>query len=124
MQIPIKQNVCVLQIKDIRQELLIADTILSLSKHREEIGSYLNADTDQLIAVLANTGLYTTAVKLTSRLEKSLVPVFESLAAACVRASEENTNEVWSWLQENDIAGNYCFFIERTAPLHFISRYL
>lgn len=94
----------VLQIKDIRQELLIADTILCLSKHRQEIGSILNADTDQLIAVLANTGLYTAAVKLTSKLEKSVVPVLESLAAACVRASEENANEIWSWLQENDIA--------------------
>lgn len=77
---------------------------MCLSKHRQEIGSILNADTDQLIAVLANTGLYTAAVKLTSKLEKSLAPIFESLAAACVRASEENSNEVWSWLQENDIA--------------------
>ncbi|XP_037026302.1 nuclear pore complex protein Nup160 homolog isoform X2 [Bradysia coprophila] len=103
-EIPVKQNVIVLQSKDIRQELLIADTILCLSKHRQEIGSILNADTDQLIAVLANTGLYTAAVKLTSKLEKSVAPVLESLAAACVRASEENSNEVWSWLQENDIA--------------------
>lgn len=93
-----------LQIKDIRQELLIADTVLALSKHRHEIGSILNADTDQLIAVLANTGLYTAAAKLTAKLEKSMAPVLESLAAACVRASEENSNEVWSWLQENDIA--------------------
>lgn len=103
-QIPIKQNVVVLQIKDIHQELLIADTIICLSKHRQEIGSILNADTDQLIAVLANTGLYTAAAKLTFKLEKGIAPVLESLAAACVRASEENSNEVWSWLQENDIA--------------------
>lgn len=98
------QQIMVLEIKDIEQELLLTDAVLCLAKHRQELTSILNADADQLIAVLTNTGLYTSAIKLALRLNKSIVTVLESLTSACVRAADESLNDAWAWLQENDLA--------------------
>lgn len=98
------QQIMVLEIKDIEQELLLTDAVLCLAKHRQELTSILNADADQLIAVLTNTGLYTSAIKLALRLNKSIVSILESLTLACVRAADESVNDAWAWLQENDLA--------------------
>ena len=104
----IKQhNVVVLEIKDIRKELLLTEAILSLVEHSQELNSILNADEDQIIAVLANNKLYTSAAKLAKRLNKNIAPVLDSLAIACVRAGEENSTSAWTWIRENDLAGKH-----------------
>lgn len=101
----ITHQITVLEIKDIRQELLLTEAILSLAKHRHEMGSILNADPEQLIAIMTNNGLYTSAARLALQLGKSVASILDNLAVACIRASEENNSEAWSWLQENDLAG-------------------
>lgn len=98
------QHIMVLEIKDIEQEIMLTEAVLCLAKHRQELTSILNADADQLIAVLTNTGLYTAAVKLAAHLSKSIVSILEHLTSACIRAADESTNDAWSWLQENDLA--------------------
>lgn len=105
------QHITVLEIKDIKEEILLTEAVLSLAKHRQEMSSILNAGADQLIAVLSNTGLYTAAIKLALGLKKSITNILENLASACIRANDENANEPWAWLQENDLAGLFNFHI-------------
>lgn len=95
-----------MEIKDIKKELILTEAILCLAKHRKELSSILNTDADELIAVLSNAGLYTASVKLAIGFNKPITSILESLASACVRATNENSNDVWAWLQENDLAGN------------------
>lgn len=97
----------VLEIQDIRKELLLTEATLTLVNHHQDLHSILNADADQIIAVLSNSGLYTTAVKLAKRIGQCVSPILENLALACVRGRDENTEETWNWLKENDLAGIY-----------------
>lgn len=103
----------VLEIKDIRQELIMTEAILALVKHRQDLPSILNADATQIIGVMASSGLYTSAVKLSVRLElkSGVVSALENLTLACVRADDNNSDETWNWLKENDLAGVYFFGI-------------
>lgn len=100
----LKRQVTVLELSDIRKELLLTEAIITLSKHRRELRSILHADADELIAVLSNSGLYTAAIKLAVEFKRNISSVLQSLAFACIRANDEDANETWSWLQENDLA--------------------
>lgn len=93
-----------LDIRDVRRELLLTDAMIALTKHRRELSSVLHADADELIAVLANVGLYTTAVKLAREHDRCIGNVLQSLAFACIQATDDNANDTWAWLQENDLA--------------------
>lgn len=73
-------------------------------KHRQELNTILNADADQIIAVLSCNKLFTSAVKLAKRLKINIASILDNLAMACVRASEENSNVAWTWIRENDLA--------------------
>lgn len=96
-----------LEIKDIRLELIKTETILALVKHRQDIRSILKADPNQIISILSSSGMYTAAIKLAVRLElkSGIVSALESLTLACVRADDNNPDETWNWLKENDLAG-------------------
>lgn len=100
----IQQSVSVLELRDIRRELLLTDAIITLTRHRKELSAILNADADEVIAVLATAGLYTAAIKLAKEFERSMASVLQSLVFACIRATDDNPNETWGWLQENDLA--------------------
>lgn len=102
-----------LEIKDIRQELIVTEAILALVKHRQDLSSILNADSTQIISVMASSGMYTSAIKLAVRLElkSGVVSALENLTLACVRADDNNPDETWNWLKENDLAGAYFFGI-------------
>lgn len=94
----------VLELADIRKELLLTEAIITLAKHRRELSSILHAEAGELIAVLSNAGLYTAAIKLAVEFKRNISSVLQSLAFACIRAGDEDSNETWSWLQENDLA--------------------
>lgn len=97
-------SVTVLELRDVRRELLLTDAVIALTRHRKELAAILNADADELIAVLANVGLYTTAVKLAREHDRCVSNVLQSLAFVCTQASDDNANDTWAWLQENDLA--------------------
>lgn len=99
-----KQKVVVCELAEIRKELLLTDAIIILAKHRKELSTIMNATPDDVIAVLSNAGLYTDAVKLAVKFDKSIANILQGLAFACVRATGESSNESWAWLQENDLA--------------------
>lgn len=99
-----KHKVIVCELAEIRKELLLTDAIIILAKHRKEISTILNATPDDVIAVLSNAGLYTDAVKLAVQFGKPIANILQGLAFACVRATDESSNDSWDWLQENDLA--------------------
>lgn len=103
-ELTVPQNVTILELKDLRRELLLTDAIISLTKHRKELSSIINADVNELIPILANTGLYTVAIKLAKEHGRTVENILQSLAFACTQATDDNPNETWTWLQENDLA--------------------
>lgn len=99
-----KQKVIVCELGEIRKELLLTDAIIILAKHRKELNTIVNANADEVIAVLSNAGLYTDAVKLAVQFGKPITHILQGLAFACVRTTDESSNDSWAWLQENDLA--------------------
>lgn len=99
-----KQKVIVCELAEIRKEMLLTDAIIVLAKHRKELSTIVNATPDDLIAVLSNAGLYTDAVKIANEFNKPISNILQGLAFACVRTSDESSNDSWAWLQENDLA--------------------
>ncbi|XP_053950472.1 nuclear pore complex protein Nup160 homolog [Anastrepha ludens] len=100
----IREQVVVLEIKDIRRELLQTEALVRLADHRKDVQTFINAGPQELAIILSGCGLYTAALKLVTGFELSPLPIFDSLAAACIRITEEGSNEAWAWLQENDLA--------------------
>lgn len=99
-----ESKVVVLDMRDIRKELLLTEAVITLAKHRKELNTIVNANADELIAVLSNAGLYTDAVKLANEFGRSIANILQSLAFACIRTTDESSSDAWTWLQENDIA--------------------
>lgn len=100
-----KQKVIVLELNEIRKEMLLCNAIITLAKYRKELSAIKNANADDMISILSNLRLYTDAVKLANAFEKPVTSILQALAFACVRSSEEeSSNESWIWLQENDLA--------------------
>lgn len=99
-----KQKVIVCELGEIRKEMLLTDAIVTLVKNRKELNTIVNATPDDAIAILSNAGLYTDAVKMANVYGKPIENILQGLAFACVRTTEESSNESWNWLQENDLA--------------------
>lgn len=96
-----QERVVVLEIKDVEKELLICESILLISRYNNDLGSILKAGAAELTAILSNQGLYIAAVRLANGFGLSLSPVLESLATACVNASNGDNEESMDWLFEN-----------------------
>ncbi|XP_030561642.1 nuclear pore complex protein Nup160 homolog [Drosophila novamexicana] len=97
-------EVVVLELTDIRRELLHAEALRELAHHRKDVAAYEMAGAEELSYLLATCGLYTAALKLARGHAFSVLPIFESLAAACVSTTEDKTKDAWAWLQNNDLA--------------------
>lgn len=105
--VPKGQEVVVLELDDIRRELVHAEALLELSHHRKGVASLDKITPEELSCLLVSTGLYTSALKLHRGHTFSVLPIFEGLATACVTATEEKDVDAWGWLQNNDLAGEY-----------------
>ncbi|XP_055595642.1 nuclear pore complex protein Nup160 homolog isoform X2 [Uranotaenia lowii] len=76
-------KIVIVDLVDIRKELIITQTVLEIFKQLDDYKAVLNVDTNELLVILANAKLYTTAFKLANMLGKSLTMIYESLAASC-----------------------------------------
>ncbi|XP_017151418.1 nuclear pore complex protein Nup160 homolog isoform X1 [Drosophila miranda] len=101
---PIDDEVLVLELADIRRELVYNVALKELSHYRKDIAAYELSGAEELSYLLVSYGLYTAALKLSRGHKFSVLPTFESLAAACVTATEEKASDAWAWLQKNDLA--------------------
>lgn len=99
-----KPQVVVLETKHIKKEMLHTEALIKLSEHRKDVNSFLNAGPKEITMILSSCGLFTAALKLAKGFNLSILPIFDSLTAACVRTANENPTDAWDWLQENDLA--------------------
>lgn len=97
----------VISLQDVRKELMVTEAVLEISKHLDDYRAVLDVDTNELIIILANSKLYSTAFKLAHALDKSVLPVYESLATSCVMCSLQESADNWDWLHKNNLAGDY-----------------
>ncbi|XP_062543915.1 nuclear pore complex protein Nup160 homolog [Armigeres subalbatus] len=93
----------VVSLQDIRKELMVTEAVLEISKHLEDYRAVLDVDTNELIVILANAKLYSTAFKLAHALDKTVLPVYESLATSCVMCCMQETADNWDWLHKNNL---------------------
>ncbi|EDW88051.1 nuclear pore complex protein Nup160 homolog [Drosophila yakuba] len=98
------QEVVVLELADIRRELVHAEALRELSYYRKDAAAYDRSTPEELSYLLTSCGLYTAALKLSRGHSFSVLPIFESLTTACVAATEDKSVDAWNWLQNNDMA--------------------
>ncbi|SPP79478.1 nuclear pore complex protein Nup160 homolog [Drosophila guanche] len=101
---PNDDEVVVLELADIRRELVYVEALKELSYYRKDIAAYELTGAEELSYLLTSYGLYTAALKLSRGHSFPVQPIFESLAAACVSSTEEKATDSWAWLQNNDLA--------------------
>lgn len=99
-----QNQVIVLEIDDIRKEMLLAEAILLLAS-KQSLNMILHAGPTELAAVLANNGHFTDAVKLANGFGLSVAPVLDILASFCVRAADEDAGDACAWLHNNSLGG-------------------
>ncbi|KAL9699415.1 hypothetical protein quinque_002856 [Culex quinquefasciatus] len=98
-----RTQIVVISLADVRKELMITEAVLEISKQLEDYKAVLDVDPDELISILANGKLYATALKLAHALGRSVTPVYESLATACVMCSLQDAADTWDWLHKNSL---------------------
>uniref|UniRef100_A0A1B0B1N7 Uncharacterized protein n=1 Tax=Glossina palpalis gambiensis TaxID=67801 RepID=A0A1B0B1N7_9MUSC len=99
-----KTQVEVLEIKHIEREILHTEALIQLARQRKDVQTFLHTGPTELTMILCSCGLYTAALKFAKGFSISLLSIFESLTGACVRSSDENSNDAWTWLLENNLA--------------------
>lgn len=105
-----KLQVEVLEIGDVKRELVHTEALLALQRVRtrnETVGgSVMRLDAQELIGVLSSAHLFTMALRLADAFRLSKTPVIKSLTCTCIDLSSEDAmgrSEAWNWLQENNV---------------------
>lgn len=101
----------VLEIKDIKQEIVHTEAILALNhfqnrhSHQNPDGKILRLNAPELIGVLSSAHLYTMAIKVAREFHLNLEPIIKNLTSTCIDLSEEvfPKTDCWHWLQENNV---------------------
>ncbi|CRL04413.1 CLUMA_CG017499, isoform A [Clunio marinus] len=103
MESDVQSQIVVIEIEDIRKELLIVEALLCVAKAKE-LKSMLNMGPKELVILLAQQKFFTNALKLAKGFKLSLTPLFESLTLACLRSSNPEFNESLEWLSQNNLS--------------------
>lgn len=104
-----KLQVEVLEIADVKRELVHTEAVLCLHRFQNRNTSInsriMRLDAQELVGVLASTQLFGMALRLADAFQLGKSPIVKALAGACVDLSEETANrsEGWYWLQENNV---------------------
>ncbi|XP_038053213.1 nuclear pore complex protein Nup160-like isoform X2 [Patiria miniata] len=107
LQQPVKRQVKVIELCDLRKEFQLVDARLKLANHDPEsvhtsMGPILSAD--ETISFLVQAGLFDAACAVCKTFKLDLTPVFEGLATKCVKLSLNGLSETaWKWLSVNDL---------------------
>lgn len=102
-----KQNIVVIDLVDIRKELIQVEAMLTVSKSEMNLKSILQMGPNELVVVLCNEKFYLNAFKLAKAFKLKLNSIFESLTAACIHSNNTDLAESWDWLNNNVITGNW-----------------
>lgn len=109
-----KLQVEVLEIKDVKKELVHTEAILTLHRFQQRapqttgssVVGVIRLDAQELVGVLSSAQLFTMALRLADAFKLSKIPVIKALTGTCIDLSEDvlqivDRSEGWEWLQEN-----------------------
>jgi nuclear pore complex protein Nup160 len=99
-----KRDVVVVELADIRKELMLVDAMLIVARASGEQNQVYSMDAAELIILLANEKYYTNAVNLAKLFAMPLTAIFKSLTLACLQANDGEFDS-WNWIDNNDLSG-------------------
>lgn len=104
-----KLQVEVLEVKDVKRELVHTEALLALQRHQSHRPGQgvMRLDAQELVGVLSSAQLFTMALRLADAFKLSRVAVVKALTGTCIDLSEEETQDrtdAWEWLQENSMS--------------------
>lgn len=103
MEAEIQSQIIVVDIEEIRKELLVVEALLCVAKTKE-LKLVLHMGPKELIILLSTQKFFTNAMKLAKGYKLSLAPIFERLTLACLKSSNVEFNENLDWLNQNNLS--------------------
>jgi nuclear pore complex protein Nup160 len=93
----------VIEITDIRKEMLVAEALLCIAKSKD-LKLIMKMGPKELVILLSTQRFYTNALKLAKGYKLSLAPIFESLTLACLKSSSIEFSDNLDWLNQNNLS--------------------
>lgn len=103
MDLEIQSQIVVIDIEDIRKEMLMVEALLCVSKVKDH-KLVLNMGPKEMVILLANQKFFTNALKLAKGYKLSFTPIFENLTLACLRSSNPDFKDNLEWLNQNNLS--------------------
>uniref|UniRef100_A0A671MYY4 Nucleoporin 160 n=1 Tax=Sinocyclocheilus anshuiensis TaxID=1608454 RepID=A0A671MYY4_9TELE len=104
---PVSQQIDILELKDLEKEYVLARSRLTLAQQDPPSAAIAGgASSQEMVALLVQTGLFDTALTLCQTFNLSLTPVFEGLTFKCIKLQykgDRDQTEVWNWLAANQL---------------------
>uniref|UniRef100_A0A8C1L9U3 Nucleoporin 160 n=1 Tax=Cyprinus carpio TaxID=7962 RepID=A0A8C1L9U3_CYPCA len=104
---PVSQQIDILELKDLEKEYVLARSRLTLAQQDPPSAAIAGgASSQEMVALLVQTGLFDTALTLCQTFNLSLTPVFEGLTFKCIKLQykgDQDQTEVWNWLAANQL---------------------
>ncbi|XP_016319616.1 nuclear pore complex protein Nup160-like [Sinocyclocheilus anshuiensis] len=104
---PVSQQIDILELKDLEKEYALARSRLTLAQQDPSSAAIAGgASSQEMVALLVQTGLFDTALTLCQTFNLSLTPVFEGLTFKCIKLQykgDQDQTEVWNWLAANQL---------------------
>ncbi|KTG36483.1 hypothetical protein cypCar_00043548, partial [Cyprinus carpio] len=105
--ITVSQQIDILELKDLEKEYVLARSRLTLAQQDPPSAAIAGgASSQEMVALLVQTGLFDTALTLCQTFNLSLTPVFEGLTFKCIKLQykgDQDQTEVWNWLAANQL---------------------
>ncbi|RXN36925.1 nuclear pore complex Nup160 [Labeo rohita] len=103
----VSQQIDILELKDLEKECVLARSRLTLAQQDPPSAAIAGgASSQEMVALLVQTGLFDTALTLCQTFNLSLTPVFEGLTFKCIKLQykgDQDQTEVWNWLAANQL---------------------
>lgn len=103
MDSEVQSQIVVVDIEEIRKELLIVEALLCVAKAKD-LKLVLHMGPKELVILLATQKFFTNALKLAKGYKLSLTPIFESLTTACLKSATVEFNDNLDWLNQNNLS--------------------
>nr|XP_015820477.2 nuclear pore complex protein Nup160 [Nothobranchius furzeri] len=103
-----RHRVDILELNDLEREYFLSRARLSLAQHHPPSAAIAGSvSAPELVLLLAQTGLFDSALSLSQIFKLDLSPIFDALTFKCIQlqsGGEESQNEAWSWLAANQLS--------------------
>ncbi|KAK5615712.1 hypothetical protein CRENBAI_023015 [Crenichthys baileyi] len=103
-----RRQVDILELHDLEKDYFLSRARLTLAQHHPPSAAIAGSvSAPELVLLLAQTGLFDSALSLSRIFKLDLSPVFDTLTFKCIQlqsGGEEHQSEAWSWLAANQLS--------------------